>query len=169
MQDRGDGLPAGTSWTKSLSVGRPLRFPLGFQTLAYQGLSGSCMVGWHAERTLCRAPAFRNPRASQRGGLAGELPGASQPESLGRGERLRPLDPRCVLAAVVLAHTSHGYQPGVPGLAQQVWACVSRADMATVRGLVKTLLEAEAMPMDLLPGHGLPGRHQARAILGMGS
>jgi hypothetical protein len=37
--------------------------------------------------------------------------------------------------------------------------------MATLRGLVNALLEAEDMPMDLLPGDVLPGRHQALAIL----
>jgi hypothetical protein len=37
--------------------------------------------------------------------------------------------------------------------------------MATLRGLVNALLEAEDMPMDLLPGDVLPGRHQDLVIL----
>jgi hypothetical protein len=37
--------------------------------------------------------------------------------------------------------------------------------MATLRGLVNALLEAEDMPMDLFPGDVLPDRHQALAIL----
>lgn len=123
------------------------------------------MLGWHTERTLGRAPAFRTPRAPQRGGLAGEMKLASQPESLGRGEQCRPIDPRRGLAAMVLAHPPHRSQPGVPGLEQQVLEFVSRADMATLRGVVNALLEAEDMPMALLPGDVLPGRHQALAIL----
>ncbi len=169
VQDRCDGIPAGTSWTTSLRVGRPVRFPLGFQHLAYQRLPCPFGLGGHASRTLFRAPAFRHPRAPQRGGLAGARQRASPPESLGRGERWRPIDPRRVLAAMGLAHTPHRSPTGVPGLAPQVVACVSRADMAPLRGLVHALVEAEDMPMDLLPGDGLPGRPQARALLGGGS
>jgi hypothetical protein len=94
---------------------------------------------------------------------------ASQPEPLGWGERLRPVAPRRGLAAMVLAHTPPRSHTGVPGLEQQVWAFVSRSDMATLRGLVHALLEAEARPMDLLPEHGLPGRLQALALLYCGA
>ena len=169
VQDRCDGIPAGTSWTTSLRVGRPWRFPRGFQHLSSQRLPCPFGLGGQASRTLVRAPAFRHPRAPQRGGLAGARPRASPPESLGRGARGRPIDPRRVLAAMGLAHTPHRSPTGVPGLAPQVWACVSRADMAPLRGLGHALVEAADMPMDLLPGDGLPGRPQARAILGGGS
>src|SRR4029453_13366952 len=53
---------------------------------------------------------------------------------------------------------------GVPGCEPQVVEWVSRADMATWRGVVHAFLAAEAMPLALLPGDGLPGRHQALAI-----
>jgi hypothetical protein len=165
VKDRGDSLPAGTSWPKPRRVGRELRFPLGVSDLPYPCLPCPFVLGWHTERTLCRAPAFRHPRAPQRGGLAGALQLTSQPESWGRGEPVRPSDPRCVLAAMVWAHTPHGSQTSGPGLAPQVVEVVYRSDMATWRGVVNALVEAADMPMDLLPGDGLPGRHPARAIL----
>ncbi len=152
VKDRGDSIPAGTSWPQPIRVGRQLRFPLGFSDLPYPCLPGPFVLGWKTERTLCRAPAFRNPRAPQRGGLAGEGTLASQPESMGRGEPFRPIDPRRGLAAMVLAHTPHRSQTGVPGLEHQVVELVSRADLAPLRGLVHALWEAEDMPMDLLPG-----------------
>lgn len=97
VTDRGDGIPAGPSWAEAICVGRQLRFPLGFQNLSSQRRLCPCVRGWHAERTLFRAPAFRNPRASQRGGLAGEMQRASQPESLGGGNDFVPSAPAVCL------------------------------------------------------------------------
>jgi len=56
-----------------------------------------------------------------------------------------------------------------PRFAQQVLEFVYRSDIATPRGLVNALLEAEDMPMDFLPWDGLPGRHQGLLILCFGS
>jgi hypothetical protein len=46
---------------------------------------------------------------------------------------------------------------------------VYRSDIATLRGLVNSLLEAEDVPMDLGPGDVLPGRRQVQTILRFGS
>jgi hypothetical protein len=46
---------------------------------------------------------------------------------------------------------------------------VYRSDIATPRGLVNSLLEAEDMSMDFLPWDALPGRHQGLVILCLGS
>ena len=117
----------------------------------------------------CRADAFQGARVSESPCIAAGWPcwgdAACQPAGVvGRGERFRPIGPRRVLAAMVLAHTPHRSHLGVPGLEPQVLEFVYRSDMATWRGVVNALLEAEDMPMALLPGADLPCRHQALAI-----
>ena len=73
------------------------------------------------------------------------------------------------MTTVILGHTTHRSQTGIPRFAQQVLEFVYRSDIATPRGLVHSLLEAEDMPMDFLPWDGLPGRHQGLLILCFGS
>jgi len=46
---------------------------------------------------------------------------------------------------------------------------VDGSDIATLRGLVNSFLEVEDMPLDLLSGDVLPGRHQGLTILCFGS
>ena len=70
---------------------------------------------------------------------------------------------------IVLGDTTYRYQTGVPGLRQQILEFVYRSDIATLRGLVNSLLEAEDVPMDLCPEDVLPGRRQAQTILRFGS
>jgi hypothetical protein len=48
-------------------------------------------------------------------------------------------------------------------------AFVHRSDITTLRGVVHALLEAEDLPLDLLPGDALPGRHQGLLLLCIGS
>jgi hypothetical protein len=164
VKDRRDGLPTGTSWAKARGVRRQFGFPLGFQGLAYQRLPCPFVVGGNASRTFFRASAFGYPCAPKRGGAAGEAKHSSKPSSLGWGERFHPVDPRRVLPAMVLGHSTHRSQPSIPGRDQQVLAFVSRADFAMLRSVVNALWEAEDMPLDFLPREGLPGHHQARVI-----
>ena len=42
-------------------------------------------------------------------------------------------------------------------------------DLATLSGLVNSLLEAQDMPLDFRPGDLLPGRHQVPRVLCLGS
>jgi hypothetical protein len=79
------GSPTGPSRAQALEVGRQLGGPLWLSSLAYQRLSRPCVLGWHAQWTLCRAPPFWHPWAPQRGGRAGEPALARQSPSLGRG------------------------------------------------------------------------------------
>src|SRR5438105_197719 len=73
------------------------------------------------------------------------------------------------MTTVILGHTTHRSQTGIPRFAQQVLEFVYRSDIATPRGLVHALLEAEDMPMNLGPWDLLPGRRQALSILRFGS
>ena len=169
VKDRRDGLPTGASWAKPVRVGRPCGVPLGFQDLTYQRLPRPFVWGGNAQRTLFRAPTVRNPGAPQRGGPTGEPKRAREPSSWGRGERFRSVDPRRMLPTMVLGPTTPRQQPGVPGLDRQVLACVYGSDISTWRGLVHALVEAEDMPLDVLPRDALPGRHQGLLILCVGS
>jgi hypothetical protein len=68
LEDRRDGIPPGPTGTKPLAMRCQFRFPLGFQGLAYDGLSRPFMQGWHPERPLFRRAAFGYPHTSERGG-----------------------------------------------------------------------------------------------------
>jgi hypothetical protein len=70
---------------------------------------------------------------------------------------------------MVLGHPTHRSQPCIPGLASQVWALAYGSDITPWRGSVQSLVEAEDMALDVLPGDVLPGRHQGLAILCVGS
>ena len=169
VEDRRDGIPAGTPWAEAIGVGRPCGFPLRLQGLAYERLPRPFRLGGHPERTLLRAAPCGNPWASQRGRLAIELERLREPPALRRGERSPPIAARGVLPTVVLGHPTHREQPGRPGRAQQVLELAYCADITTWRGSVPPLLEAADMALDLLPGDVWPGRHQGLTILWVGS
>jgi hypothetical protein len=169
VEDRGDGIPTGTPWAKAIGVGRQFGFPLRLQGLAYERLPRPFVLGGNPQRTPLRAAAFGNPRASQRGCLAIETELASESPSVSRWERSHPIDARCVFPPIILGHPTHRDEPCIPGLAQQVLELAYCSDITTLRGSVHSLLEAEDMALDLLPGDVLPGRHQGLAILCVGS
>jgi hypothetical protein len=169
VNDRRDGIPTRASWAKAIGVGRQFGFPRRFQGLADQRLPRPFLEGWHAQRPLFRAPACGYPGASKRGGCAVETPLVSEPYSLGRCERCHPIEARGVRSPVLLGDTTPRQPPGIPGLAQQVVELVYGSDLFTWRGSVRSFLEAEDMPLDLLPREVLPGHHQGLAILCVGS
>src|SRR5262245_18296649 len=70
---------------------------------------------------------------------------------------------------MVLGHPTHREQPCIPGLAEQVLELAYGSDITTWRGSVHSLVEAEDMALDFLPGDVLPGRYQGLAILCVGS
>jgi hypothetical protein len=112
MNDRGDGLPTGTTWTKTVGVGSQLGFPLRLQGLAYQRLLCPFMLGWNPERTFLRAAAFGNPRASERGGLAIEAE---------KWSRIRRLKARETEAMPLVTRTPMALEIGRRDLTNRVW------------------------------------------------
>ena len=68
LEDRRDGIPTGPTGTQPLDMRGQFRFPLGFQGLAYDGLSRPFLQGWTPERPLFRRAAFGYPHTSERGG-----------------------------------------------------------------------------------------------------
>jgi hypothetical protein len=84
VEDRGDGLPTGTTWAKAIGVGRPVGFPLRRQGLAYERLPRPFVWGRNPQRALRRAAPCGNPRASPRGRLVIELELAREWPALGR-------------------------------------------------------------------------------------
>jgi hypothetical protein len=68
VEDRRNGIPTGPTGAKPIEMCWQFRFPLGFQGLAYDGLSRPFMQGWHPERPLFRRAAFGYPNTSERGG-----------------------------------------------------------------------------------------------------
>jgi hypothetical protein len=169
VEERRDGLPAGTPWAEALGVGRSLGCPLRRQGLAYERLPRPCMWGGHPERTLLRAAPCGPPWASQRGGFAIATKLWREPPSLRRWERSHPIEARGVLPTVVLGHPTHREQPCRPGLARQVWERAYGSDITPWRGSVPPLVEAEDMALDVLPGDVLPGRQQGFTILCVGA
>src|SRR5262245_51186701 len=73
LEDRGNGIPTGPTGTKPIGVGRQFRFPLGFQSLAYDGLPRPFMPGRKPERPLFRSATFGYPYTSERGGFVIKL------------------------------------------------------------------------------------------------
>ncbi len=169
VEDRGDGILTGTPWAKAVGVGRQFGFPLRLQGLAYQRLPRPFVLGGNPQRTLLRAATSGTPCALKRGRVAIETELASESPSLGRWERFDPFDARGVFPTIILGHSTHRSQPCRPGLAWQVLALAYCADIATWRGSVHSLVEADDMALDVLPGDVLPGRHQGPAILCVGS
>jgi hypothetical protein len=64
VEDRGDGIPTGTTWAKAIGEGRQFGFPLRLQGLAYERLPRPFVLGGNPQRALLRAATFGNPRAS---------------------------------------------------------------------------------------------------------
>src|SRR5215471_19861334 len=58
LEDRCNGIPTGPTGTKPIEVGRQFRFPLGLQSLAYDGLSRPFMQGRNPERPLFSSAMF---------------------------------------------------------------------------------------------------------------
>jgi hypothetical protein len=164
LADRRAGIPPGPPGAKALGGGRPFGGPCWLQGRADQRLPRPCVWGGQAQRSLVSAAAWRTPWASQRSGATRQPQLACQPPSVSRGERLCSIDACRVSPAVLLGHTTHRSETGLPGLRQQVWACVHRADIAPPRGGVKAFLAAANMPMDCRPGAVVPGRQQGLAI-----
>ena len=169
VADRGNGLPTGTPWANAIGVGRQCGCPRRRQGLAYARLPRPFVWGGHPPRARLRAATCGHPRASPRGRLVIELELAREWPSLGRSQRLHRIDARGMFPARVWGHPTHGSQPCRPGRAAQVWARVYGADSTTWRGAVPSLVEAEDLALDLLPGAVWPGRHQGLASLCCGS
>src|SRR5262245_37515274 len=81
VEDRRDGIPAGTPWAEAIGVGRQFGFPLRLQGLAYERLPRPFMLGGNPERALLGAAPFGNPCASQQGGFAIETKLLREPPS----------------------------------------------------------------------------------------
>jgi hypothetical protein len=169
VEDRRDGIPTGPTGTKPLARRCQFRFPLGFQGLAYDGLSRPFLQGGHPERPLGRRAAFGSPQTSERGGCVIKRALVGSPSSLRWLQRFHPIKARRVSSPIVVGAPTYRSEPSVPGLAQQVLALTYCPDISALRGLVNALLEAEDMPMNLAPGALVPGRRQALSILRFGS
>jgi hypothetical protein len=64
------------------------------------------------------------------------------------------------MTPIILGDATYREQPGIPRLEQQLLEFVCCSDLSTLCRLVNPLLEAEDMPVHLLPWHVLPGHHQ---------
>jgi hypothetical protein len=143
---------------------RQLGFPFGLQSLAHERLSCPIRLGGNAQRPFVGRAAFGYPGASERGGLALKTESLGKCQALWWGERLDPINARCPFPAVILGYATHREQPCIPRLQQQFLELASCPDISTLRGSVHSLLEAEDVPVDGLPGQVLPGHHQGLAL-----
>jgi hypothetical protein len=69
-----------------------------------------------------------------------------------------------MFATVLWAAPTHRQPPGRPRLHQPFLPLVCGADLSTWRGAVPPLVEAEALPLDCLPGDVVPGPRQGAAL-----
>jgi hypothetical protein len=168
-EDRGAGLPTGTTWAQARGVGHQFGFPLRRQGLAYERRPRPFVGGGNPQRARLRAATCGHPRAAPRGRCAIALALARAWPALGREQRFHPSAAHGMFPALVLGPPTPRSQPCLPGLAEQVWALAYCADITTWRGSGPSLVEAEAMALDWLPGDVVPGRHQGLAILCVGS
>jgi hypothetical protein len=132
--------------------------------LAPSRLPRPFLLGWKTKGALFSPPTLGYPGAAQRRRLAIETKGCGQSPPSSWREGLHPIDTRGMLATGILADPTHRQQPGIPGLHQPCWQLVCRSDIATLRGSVPPLLEAEDMPVAFLPRNVLPGHHQGLAL-----
>jgi hypothetical protein len=68
------------------------------------------------------------------------------------------------MTTIILGHATHREQSCIPRLDQQFLELACCPDVSTLRGLVNSFLEAEDMPVNVLPGQVLPGHHQGLAL-----
>jgi hypothetical protein len=156
-----DGLMTGPCGAKARGMCCQLRFPCGFEDLTHQGLSSSIRLGGHAERAGVRGGTpVGKPEAPERAGCPVETALVGQAPAPRRREGLDPIDAGGVPPSVVLREATHREQPRIPCLSQPFLQLVYGSHLATVRGAVHALLEAEDLPLNLRPRHGLPGHLQ---------
>src|SRR5262249_37109914 len=160
VEESSDGIVAGASRAKAIGMWRQLGLPFGFQGLAHEGLPCSFPLCWNPEGALFSTPALRYPDAAQGCGLTIETQclGQSPPSSWREG--FDAIDTCGMFTTVILANPTHGQQPSIPGLHQQLLEFTGCLDIVALRSLANPLLEAEDMVLHFLPRNVLPGHLQ---------
>src|SRR2546430_15349415 len=114
VEDGFDGIPTRAPRAKAIGLRRELRFPFGFQGLAYDRLLCPVVLGRNPQWAFFATATLRYPRASQWRCLAIETEGVGELPSLHWGEGLHPINARCVFPTIILGHAPHREQPCIP-------------------------------------------------------
>src|SRR5262249_43879628 len=157
-----DGIVTGPSRSEAAGVGLEARFPLRLQGQLDQGLG--CSVGHRgdAQGSFFLGAGLGDPYPADRPASPFQVQVLNQQAALVGVEAGDAIDPRRLLALVVLSDPAYGQQLGRRGPQQQTLQVSNSPPLPLLLGPIDATLERVDLRLDLVPASVLPRRNQRR-------